>query len=82
MKDKWNKVLAVSLLLLALCSCGSPSEAYVKADRETLETVGKQWIEYSRNDPNLPAILLQTREDKLFSWQSRIESAEAQLGGK
>lgn len=67
--------------LILLCgllaaSCGTPGAAYVKADRETYNSVGLDYQRYVIED----ATLTQEQKDRrllaVASWDKRITTAE------
>lgn len=70
--------LAVALVLpLALLGgCGSPTSAYVQADRATFEAVAPEYRAYVTVDGGLDAGQRARRIRTIDTWRLRLESAE------
>lgn len=67
--------IMAALLLLVTCSCASPADAYVAADRATFDAVAPAHRRYVEADPTLDDAQKARRLAVLATWALRIEHA-------
>jgi hypothetical protein len=67
----------ILLPLLLLASCGSPSAAYVDADRATYAAIAPEYLRYVDADPTLDADSKAVRRLSVATWDKRIRDAES-----
>ena len=69
-------VLLIVALLVACAGCCGVPESYVKADRLTLDTVGKDFKAYVEADEKLPDVLKALKIAAVEAWRVRVDEAE------
>lgn len=70
-----KRLAILSLLSLPLCSCTSPREQYVQADRATYESLAP-WVRQKADPANVED---QAKVGDLEAWDLRIRAAEGEF---
>ncbi len=66
----------IAILVVMLSGCTTPKAAWIKADRSTRETVGREWLSYVEADPKLSSEQKKIRRMKFTTWGRRLAEAE------